>query len=177
MPLPLTHALVPLAGAIAISGRPVPWRLILVAGAAAIIPDIDSLSHHFLGVADNSIYSHRGIAHSLFTALAVGALAAAFHRSLQVRYLTAAVVISAAMASHGLLDMMTDGGRPVAYLWPLSSARLFADWRPLHGVEVDRSHFISWSMLRLASEFRQVIAPMMLAAIAFRAARRLNRRP
>jgi inner membrane protein len=171
MPLSLTHALVPIAGAIAFSPRPVPWRLILVAAGAAIAPDIDSLAHRLLGVADSSIYSHRGMAHSLFLALAVGALIAVFHRSLRVRYLTAAIVIAAAGASHGLLDMMTDSGRPVAYLWPLSSTRLFADWRPIHSIGLQRNHFVALSIIRLASELRQVIAPMILAAVAIRITR------
>jgi len=134
-------------------------------------PDIDSLPHPLLGVASTSIYSHRGMGHSLFMALAVGALAASFHRSLKVRYLTAAVVIAGAAASHGLLDMMTDGGRPVAYLWPLSSARLFADWRPIHAIPLHRNHFLALSMIRLASELRQLIAPMILAAVAIRITR------
>jgi inner membrane protein len=171
MPLPLTHAVVPIAGAIAFSPRPIPWRLILVAGIAAMAPDIDSLPHPLLGVASSSIYSHRGMGHSLLMALAVGALVAAFHRSLRVSYLTAAIVIAGAAASHGLLDMMTDSGRPVAYLWPLSSARLFADWRPIHSIPIHRNNFLALSMIRLGSELRQVVVPMILVAVAIRIAR------
>lgn len=171
MPLPLTHALVPIAGAIALSQRPVPWRLILVAAGAAMFPDFDGLSHRLLGVSDSSIFSHRGMAHSLFIALVAGAVAAAFHRSLKVSCLTAAVVIAAAMASHGLLDMMTDSGKPVAYLWPLSSERLFANWRPIHSIAIHRSHFVALTMSRLVSEIQQIIAPMILFAFAVRIAR------
>ena len=171
MPLPSTHALVPIAAAIAISPRPVPWRLITVAVVAAMLPDLDGLSHHLFGVSNSSIFSHRGMAHSLLVALTVGAMAAAFHRSLGVRYVTAAVVIALAMASHGLLDMMTDSGKPVAYLWPLTPTRLFEIWRPIHSMDVHRRHFFEVSGARLWSELRQVIVPLMLAAIAFRMAR------
>ena len=171
MPLPLTHALVPLAGAIAISRRPYPWRLIVVAGAAAMAPDLDGLAHHFLGVEAGSIYGHRGLSHSFVVAVAVGAFLASFHRMMRVEYLRAVVVIGAAVASHGLLDMMTDGGRAVAYLWPMSSARYFADWRPIHNVAIHRHNYLAAGIIRLLSEIRQVIVPMMLAALLVRFAR------
>ena len=35
------------------------------------------------------------------------------------------------LASHGLLDTMTDGGLGAALLWPFSLARYFAPWRPI----------------------------------------------
>jgi len=35
------------------------------------------------------------------------------------------------MASHGLLDTLTDGGLGVALLWPFSNTRYFAPWRPI----------------------------------------------
>ena len=178
MPLPLTHACVPIAAAIAIAPRPIQWRLLAAAVAAAMLPDLDGLSQKLFGVSDSSIYSHRGMAHSLFIALTVGAAVAAFHRSLRVRYLTAAVVIASAMASHGLLDMMTDSGKPVAYLWPLTPTRLFAIWRPIHSMGVHRRHIFEVSTARLWSELRQVIVPLMLAAITSRMGRlRLAKRP
>jgi inner membrane protein len=170
MPLPVTHALVPLAGAMAISRRPFNWRLILVAGAAAMAPDVDGLTHHFLGVGASSIYGHRGLAHSLFIAVAAGATLASFHRFMQIAYWRAALVIAAAVASHGLLDMMTDGGRGVAFWWPMSSARYF--FGPIHSIAVSRHHFLAVGLLRLASEIRQVVVPMMLCAVLVRFAAR-----
>ncbi len=41
------------------------------------------------------------------------------------------VVAGLVIASHGALDMLTDGGSGIAWLWPFSDARLFAPWRPL----------------------------------------------
>jgi membrane-bound metal-dependent hydrolase YbcI (DUF457 family) len=104
-------------------------------------------------------------------ALTVGVVAALFHRSLGVRYWTTAVVIAGAAASHGLLDMMTDSGMPVAYLWPLSSTRMFADWRPLHAIPLHRHHFLALSVIRLGSELRQLIVPMTVGAVGIRFAR------
>ena len=176
MPMTTTHALVPIAGALAFATRPVPWRLVLVAAVAAAAPDVDGLAHHFLHVPVDSVYAHRGAAHSLFAALAAGLLAAAFHRWFRVRAATAGIVVGAAMASHGMLDMMTDSGLPVAYLWPLSSLRLFADWRPIHSVPVHITHLVAQTFARLRSELWQLIFPMFAVAIAIRAARSIGSR-
>lgn len=177
MPMTTTHALLPLAAAVAFARRPVPTTLLLVAAFAAAAPDLDGLASHIWRLPPGSIYTHRGAAHSLFAALAAGLLAAAFHKRLNVRPLTAGVVIAAAMASHGLLDMMTDSGRPVAYLWPLSSVRLFADWRPIHAGPVHMAHLFSQSLSRLWSDLWQLIVPMFAIALAVRAARALFNRP
>lgn len=171
MPMTTTHALLPLAVAVAVARRPLPWTLIAVTMFASAAPDIDGLFKHFFGVPENSIYAHRGACHSLFVALGCGLLAAAFHKRLAVRPLTAGVLVTIAMASHGILDMMTDSGRPVAYLWPVSSVRLFADWRPIHSGPVDLHHLVGQASARLISDLRQVIIPIFALALAIRAVR------
>jgi inner membrane protein len=175
MPMTTTHALLPLAVTVGFAKRPVSWRLVVVAAAASAAPDVDGLFKHFLGVMPNGIWDHRGAAHSLFVALACGLLASTFHRWLRVRPLTAGVLIALAMASHGLLDMMTDVGQPVAYLWPVSSVRLFADWRPLHSSPVHLTHFLTLLFQRFLVEMRQLIGPMFLAAFAVRGLRKASR--
>ena len=168
MPLTLTHAFVPVAAMVAIARGSLPRRLIAAAVGAAMAPDLDGLMHPLFGVARDSIYSHRGFSHSLFIALVAGALAAAGHRHLKVRPLTAAVVVAASMASHGLLDMMTDSGRPVAYLWPLTSLRMFADWRPFPGSGDQLSSLLHEVASRTGPEIVRVILPLFLAAIVVR---------
>jgi inner membrane protein len=186
MPMTTTHMLVPLAATLAFARRPIPWKLVIVAAIAAAVPDLDGLSKHFLHVPEGSIYSHRGALHSLFVALAAGLIAALFHRRLEVRPLTAGVIVSAAMASHGILDMMTDSGQAVAYLWPVSSVRLFADWRPIHSGAVHLPHMAIHNLAQLAfelwqlsleilarfrSELWQLILPMFAAAFLIRVIR------
>jgi len=175
MPMTTTHALVPLAAALAFSDRPVRWRLVAAAAVAAALPDADWVAHHFFRVSQASIYSHRGASHSLFAALAVGLLAAALHKWLKVGALTAGVAVAAAMASHGILDMMTSSGRGIAYLWPLTSVRLFADWRPLQSSPVHMAHLVPQALARLAIELRQIIVPMFALAIAVRFGRTIGR--
>jgi inner membrane protein len=168
MPMTTTHALVPLAATLAFAKPPIPWKLVIVAAFAAAAPDVDWLSRHLLHSPPGSIYAHRGATHSLFIALAAGFLAALAHRQLGVRALTAGVVVAAAMASHGLLDMMTDSVQPVAYLWPLSSDRLFADWRPFHASEVHMAHLFAQTWARFRSELWQLIIPMFALAAMVR---------
>ena len=81
------------------------------------------------------------------------------------------------MATHGLLDMMTNSGRPVAYLWPLSSERLFADWRPIRSFPIPWHHFFSRVLERQQMEFWQLILPMFTLALAVRIVRRGLIRP
>lgn len=157
MPMTTTHALVPVAVTFAIAKRPLPWRLLIAAMIAAAIPDLDSFADHLWRVPESSIYSHRGAAHSLFMAIAAGAVAALFHSRLRAEPLCAGVAIGAAMASHGILDMMTNSDRPVAYLWPLSSLRLFADWRPLDSIPVETGHLVSDLIARQRSDAWQLI--------------------
>ena len=166
MPMSTTHALVPLAATLAFAKPPIPWRLVIVAAFAAAAPDVDWFFKHLVHLSPGSIYAHRGAAHSLFVALAAGLLASLAHRQLGVRPVTAGVVVAAAMASHGVLDMMTDSGLPVAYLWPVSSVRLFADWRPIHSGEVHMAHVITQTVARFHDELWQLIIPMFgLAAV------------
>lgn len=168
MPLTTTHALVPLAATLAFVRPPIPWKLVIVAALAAAAPDVDWLFKHALHVAPNSIWAHRGATHSLFIALAVGLLAVLAHRQLGVRPLPAGVVVAAAMASHGPLDMMTDAGQPVAFLWPLSSVRLFADWRPIHSGEVHMAHLFAQTTARFSYELLHIVIPMFVIAAMMR---------
>jgi inner membrane protein len=175
MPLTTTHALVPLAGAIVFLKRPVPWRIITAATLAAAAPDLDFATNPIWGVqwglSPLSVYAHRGATHSLFVALAAGLLAAIFHKQLRVRPLTGAMAVGIAMASHGLLDMFTDFGLPVAYLWPVSSTRLFADWRPIHSAPVIWGHLVPEVFARQSYELWHIIVPMFTIALTIRIGR------
>jgi len=174
MPMTTTHALLPIAVAIAIAKRPVPWRLVIVAGVAAAVPDVDGLFKRVVAIPPHSIVGHRGVTHSLFAAAVAGSLAAACHHWLRVRALTAGLAVGLAMASHGIFDMMTDGGQGVAYLWPFSATRWFADWRWIHSAPVHRAELLRDVQVRLRLELFQLIIPMFALALAVRGARSVS---
>ena len=92
--------------------------------ALALLPDADVLAFGF-HVPYAATWGHRGAAHSLAIAAVVG-LVVLVLRSPRTGFYAAAVV-----ASHGLLDALTDGGLGVALPWPASHARYFAPWRPV----------------------------------------------
>jgi inner membrane protein len=101
--------------------------------ALAVLPDADVIAFA-LGIPYRAPFGHRGAAHSLVAALACGvvcllACLLACRRSAPAFY--TAGFATAVVASHGLLDTLTDGGLGVALLWPLSLHRYFAPWRPI----------------------------------------------
>jgi inner membrane protein len=104
-------------------------RALLFGALCTVLPDIDSVGY-WLGVPPAAPLGHRGATHSIFTAAALSAaLTATAFRHAPSRLAVFALLFLCA-ASHGLLDMMTDGGPPVAFFAPLGE-RYFLPWRPL----------------------------------------------
>ena len=104
------------------------WALTLV--LLSCLPDADVIAFA-LGIPYAAPFGHRGATHSLFfAALCAGAVAAiAGWRDLPARRMAAITFL--VVASHALLDTLTDGGLGSALLWPLSNERFFAPWRPI----------------------------------------------
>lgn len=108
--------------------KPWAWATLLV--ALSFAPDADVLAFR-LGIPYGAPYGHRGAFHSLaFAALAGLALAAAA-KVLRLPALVVGVTGALVMATHGLLDSLTDGGKGIALLWPLTNERFFCPWRPI----------------------------------------------
>lgn len=125
------HVAVGLAAARAYErGRTPSWPAILGWSALSLLPDIDVVG--FLrGVPYGAEWGHRGATHSLTLAVAGGVavgLAARWFKRPVARTMALAIVV---LASHGLLDTMTDGGLGIALLWPFSLTRFFAPWQPI----------------------------------------------
>ncbi|MES2393408.1 MAG: metal-dependent hydrolase [Acidobacteriota bacterium] len=75
---------------------------------------------------------------------------------------TAFWFVLVAMASHGLLDALTTGGRGVALLWPFSEARFFAPWRVIRVSPIGVESFLHghvWMVVR--SELLWVWVPTL----------------
>jgi inner membrane protein len=168
MPTILTHPVAALVLA--------PWwrragldgRLLAVGALCTVVPDLDVIGRH-LGVAADSALAHRGLTHSLaFAALLAAALAFALRKAWTVRPLAVFAFLFACTASHGLLDMLTNGGPGVAALWPVSDARFFLPWRPIVVSPLDAARFVDKAARLFASEARWVWAPgLALAAVGF----------
>jgi len=106
------------------------WRAMLGWSALSLLPDIDVVG--FLrGVPYGAPWGHRGATHSLAFALAGGIVVGLAARWFRRPMLRTTVVATLVLASHGLLDTLTDGGLGAALLWPFSLTRFFAPWRPI----------------------------------------------
>src|SRR3954470_24942868 len=125
------HIAVGLGAARASQGEGTPrWPALLFWSALSLLPDIDVVG--FLrGVPYGAPWGHRGATHSLTLAIAGGVLTGIAGRAFNRPILRTAVVATVVLASHGLLDTMTDGGLGAALLWPFSLVRYFAPWRPI----------------------------------------------
>lgn len=128
MPTILSHAAIPLALGLGLGSRVVPTRLLLVGVVAAVLPDLDVLAFRF-HVAYAAAFGHRGASHSIAFALLLGLLASLLAPQLRAERRVAFSFVAFCAASHGVLDMFTNGGHGVALLWPVSGERFFFPWQ------------------------------------------------
>jgi inner membrane protein len=137
--------------------------LLITASVLSAAPDLDAIGF-FLGVPYEAWCGHRGCTHSVAFALIVAAIVApALARRCQLPTPRVWAFFALAMASHGVVDMATNGGHGIALLWPFSTARMF--W-PLQPIEVAplgiRAFFTSWGLEVLASEAVWLWMPAIL---------------
>ena len=114
------------------------WAALLVVAAA--LPDVDVVAFS-LGIPYHAPFGHRGASHSFVFAALCGALLALALRARRLSAARTALIVGAVMATHGVLDTLTDGGLGVALLWPFSDARYFAPWRPIPVAPIGRRLF------------------------------------
>ncbi len=96
----------------------------------SMLPDSDVIGFSF-GISYESVWGHRGVTHSFVFAAAVGAVAAFVAHRRRASPVPAGILAALVVASHGLLDTLTDGGRGIALLWPFTDRRFFAPWHPI----------------------------------------------
>ncbi len=113
-----------------VPNRRAPLGSLLAWSALSFLPDADVIGFQF-GIRYADEWGHRGASHSLMFAVAVGAavgmLAPLFKRP-AMRTAFAAILV---IATHPLLDTLTNGGLGVALFWPFDLTRYFAPWRPI----------------------------------------------
>lgn len=175
MPTIITHAVVPLALGLGLGSKIVPVRLLAAGAIAAMLPDADVAAFKF-GIAYADAFGHRGASHSLLFAVLLGVAAALLHRPLRARPWTAFWFIAVAVASHPLLDMLTDGGLGVALLWPWSDARHFAPWRMVEVSPFAHNFFSARGVEVLLSELRWVWLPVVAGGLVLAGIRRMHER-
>jgi inner membrane protein len=162
LPTIISHAAVPLAIGIGLGRNIVSPRLLLAGVAVSMLPDSDVIGFNF-GVAYDSAFGHRGFTHSLFSAIVVASAAACAWRQLQSTLWKSFMFVFVAMASHGILDSFTNGGRGIAFLWPFSTERFFAPYRVIEVSPIGIAPLLSARGVAVfASEAVWVWAPCLL---------------
>jgi inner membrane protein len=98
--------------------------------ALSMLPDADVIGFR-LGIAYEHPWGHRGATHSLVFAGLIGLLALLAARPLKLPPLRTALFAGCTVATHGLLDSLTNGGLGAELLWPFSTERYFAPFTPI----------------------------------------------
>ena len=118
------------------------WRSAVTWSALSMLPDADVIGFS-LGVRYEDPWGHRGATHSFAFAVIVGAVVGLVVRRLDRRRSLPrrssepgnerrrALLATVVLATHPLLDTLTDGGLGCALLWPFDLTRYFAPWRPI----------------------------------------------
>jgi inner membrane protein len=145
------------------------WTPLLV--ALSFLPDVDVVAFR-MGIPYGAPFGHRGAFHSLAFAALVGGLLWAIARFFEVPGVTLALTGSVVVASHGLLDTLTDGGRGIALLWPFSLERYFAPWRPIAVAPIGARIFSSDGIVLMAREALLFLPLWVMAAWPPRTKRR-----
>lgn len=107
------------------------WGRAAVFAGLALAPDLDVVAFAFK-IPYAHAFGHRGASHSLLAAAVVGAVCGVLlARAWKTPPTSTVLAAVAALASHPLLDMLTDGGLGCALWWPFSVERLFFPVTPI----------------------------------------------
>jgi inner membrane protein len=176
----ISHAI--FASGLGAAGSPdsrMPARYWVTVALIAALPDLDVVVYP-LGLNAPNILGHRGITHSLpfaaaFAALVVGLVfRGTAWRPLWLRLW---VVLFVAMASHGVLDAMTNGGQGIAFFAPFSEGRWHFPWQPIRVSPIGVGAFFSIDGIRvLQNELLTVWLPSALIVLVSRLVRRRSDR-
>jgi len=142
------------------------WPALVFWSALALLPDIDVVGF-MRGVPYSAPWGHRGATHSLVFALAGGVLVGVGARWFRRPVLRTMTIATLVLASHGLLDTMTDGGLGAALLWPFSLTRFFAPWRPIPVAPIGPAFFTPDGAMIALTEVA-LFLPLWLLAFRFR---------
>ena len=148
------------------NGRPTRWSTpasMTLWSLISFLPDADVVGFSF-GVEYGDPWGHRGATHSLLFAAAAGALAGLIALALQLPARRTMLVATVVLASHGLLDTLTNGGLGSALFWPFDLTRYFAPRNPIPVAPIGLG-FFSWEGAGIAAVELFLFAPLLWFAL------------
>ena len=147
-----SHAVVASSlGAAGSPSRQMPVRYWVTLAIIGALPDLD-VALYPMGLNAPFILGHRGITHSLaFAAVFAALVVRLVFRDAAWRHAWSRLwlVFFVAMASHAILDAMTNGGQGIAFFAPFSSARWHFAWQPIEVSPIGWTAFFSLDGLRV----------------------------
>jgi len=168
----ISHAAVPIALSACFPDETLSPEVILLGVICSMVPDLDVIGFAF-GVRYGDLWGHRGMTHSVFFAVGLGALSTVA-LSYEDRSWPAFLFLFLSTLSHPMMDALTDGGLGVALFAPFSKNRYFFAWRPLAVPPIGiRPFFSAWGWYVLKSEIRWIWLPSALVFGAVRAVKSL----
>ncbi len=170
-----SHAIVAIALGKGARHNAMTWRILLLGVACSLLPDIDVIGFRY-GIQYGDVWGHRGITHSIFFAgllsLAVAALWNRYEPRVPKTFLF--VYCFLCLASHGVLDALTDGGLGVAFFSPFNTTRYFFAFRPVVVSPIGIGQFFSeYGLDVLVSEVKWLWLPSVLASLVVRVLQRI----
>ncbi len=181
MPTLLTHAIVGAALASRVPEQRPRGRLVSCLVVLSILPDLDVIAFA-VGIPYGYPLGHRGLSHSLPFAVLIAWFVVPYVFPSVPKYTRVWwrlwLACALAMASHGLLDALTNGGLGVGFLLPFHSQRYFFPVRPLMVSPIGLSAFLDGPMIRVFfSEMVYVWMPLAIGFALVFARDRISRRP
>ncbi len=155
-----THPAIPLALSVWLPHESGATSLLLTRIACSVLPDLDVIGFP-LGIPYGALLGHRGLSHSLLFAAVVSAtLTMTLFRLRPEGSGVIFLFLFLSTLSHGLLNMLTNGGLGVALFAPLTKQRYFFPWRPIAVSPIGLRPFVSSRGLHvLRSELQWVWLP------------------
>jgi inner membrane protein len=146
-------------------------KSMLLWAGLSMLPDADVVGFAF-GVRYGDPWGHRGATHSFAFSVALGVLLGLFAARFGApgsgrqfrRGAATALLGSLVLASHAVLDTLTDGGRGCALFWPFSDERHFAPLRPIPVAPIGLG-FLSQRGLHVALVELLLFAPVFAYAL------------
>ena len=127
------------------------WRSAAAWSALSVLPDIDVIGFP-LGVRYQDPWGHRGATHSFAFAVVVGVAAGLIGRWFKRPAWRTTLFATVVLATHPILDTMTDGGLGCALFWPLDLTRYFGPWRPIQVAPIGLAFLSPYGAIVATSE-------------------------
>ena len=163
----LGHIAVGMAASRLDHSTPAPrWSSMAWWSALSLLPDVDVVGFA-LGVSYGDPWGHRGATHSFAFSAALGLVVGLAARWFKRPAARTGLIATGVLASHAILDTMTDGGLGCALFWPFDLTRYFAPWRPIPVAPIGIDFFSPYGGIIALTEL-VLFAPVFLFALRSR---------